>query len=78
MTAPVIITMPGASLMQFDVLENGRVQVTCPGCHEVWMFAADAPGSVLSAAFHHRNGCAVHARIQAAVAEYEDAVVRRG
>ena len=75
-STPLIVLMPGAHLMHFEAESDG-LRVTCPGCRYSQVFRP-APGRYDYSALEHENGCPVHARIKAAVTDYEGCVVRRG
>ena len=75
-SVPLIVMMPGADFMAFAA-ESGGLRVTCPGCGCCQVFRLVC-GRVDYATFEHEDGCRVHARISAAIADYERRVVRKG
>ncbi len=62
MSDPIVVVMPGASLMDITPKPWG-VEVRCPGCGNVQYFNVTS-GSV---AFIHEDDCEVHAQIRSAL-----------
>jgi hypothetical protein len=67
----VIMTFPGASLMEISAVEGG-VRVRCPGCEQVTVYRGTFSD------FGHADGCPVHTRIAEALRLYDQQVVRCG
>lgn len=75
MSAPRVLVMPGASLMQIMPVAGG-LRVHCPGCNAEQVFAAATAET--TAAFVHADGCPVHRRIEDALSRYAHSPVQRG
>lgn len=67
---PMILILPGLSLMDVQPLTVGVVVVRCPGCGAAQVFAAAPTGEMTEAAFVHQNEqCPIRLRIEAAIAK---------
>ena len=69
-----VVLMPGASLMEMTPVTGG-LQVRCPACGQVQVFADDGEGLT---SFVHGDGCSVHRQIVDALRQYERLTVRHG
>lgn len=76
MTVPTVLVFPGASLMDISAGPEG-IAVRCPGCEARELWRPEA-GAFRVEAFHHEDGCPVHARILVAIRQYARQAVRRG
>lgn len=52
MSRPVLLVLPGASLMRIGLLDGDRVRVECPGCGAVETFRARR-GAAIHQPFRH-------------------------
>ena len=67
-----VLVLPGASLMEVTLLNDG-VRLRCPGCGTEQVYREGG-----SQEFVHEDACPVYSRIANAVARYEREVVKRG
>ena len=77
MTAPTLLVMPGASLMEITTVTGG-FNVRCPGCGESLHVRHGEARSGGSLGLAHEDDCPVYAQIQDAIERYEHNVVRYG
>ena len=67
MRQPVVLLLPGASLMRIRLLAGDRVRVECPGCGAFHIFRARVCSPTHRPFRHHGEDCPVLVKIDRAL-----------